>query len=150
MSATQTSFHSDGDVRGAIRLLTSNDTIAPRNEDTLASLLDKHPPHPEPSNFPSPLDVIQVWEPVSPAVLAKAISSFYPGSAGGLDGLRPQILKDLTSKAVGDEGQNCLEAITKLVGLVATGMIPPAIAPIFFGATLTALKKNAVASVLSQ
>lgn len=33
----------DGDIRGAIRLAISDDTIAPNDGDTVAALLVKHP-----------------------------------------------------------------------------------------------------------
>lgn len=36
---------SEGNIRGAIRLLTSDDTIAPNSSDTLDILLEKHPNH---------------------------------------------------------------------------------------------------------
>ena len=44
----------DGDVRGAIRLVSSDDVLAPRNQETYLALLEKHPEHPQPSDFPLP------------------------------------------------------------------------------------------------
>jgi len=40
---------SDGDMRGTIRLLTSDVTIAPNDDVTKASLMERHPAHPEPT-----------------------------------------------------------------------------------------------------
>lgn len=50
---------SDGGVSGALRLLSSDDIIAPNNEATLNAR--KHPPHPESSNFPdSSIEIEQI------------------------------------------------------------------------------------------
>ena len=54
----------DGDVRGALRLLESEDTIAPYDETTRQQLLVKHPRHPEPAQFPQPLDPAPVIAPL--------------------------------------------------------------------------------------
>lgn len=85
---------SDGDVSGALRLLSSDDIIAPNNEETLNTLKQKHPQHPEPSNFPDSSIEIEQITPTEEEV-NKSIVSFRKGTAGGLDNLRPQILKDL-------------------------------------------------------
>lgn len=70
----------DGDVRGAIRLACSEDTIAPNDEGTLSALLIKHPPHPQPTDFPqAPEDTLTL--PVVALEAGKAISTFPPGSA---------------------------------------------------------------------
>ncbi|XP_021962574.1 uncharacterized protein LOC110858198 [Folsomia candida] len=88
----------DGDVRGAIRLACSDDTIAPMTQETIDALIAKHPPHPEPTNYPVPPK--NSVEPAAVEVLevTTAIASFPPGSAGGLDSLRPQILKDIVAR----------------------------------------------------
>lgn len=69
------------------------------------------------------------------------IVTFPPGSAGGLDGLRPQILKDLISVG-GVVPAKLVDAIAGLVDHCLRGQVPPSICPLFFGATLTALKKK--------
>lgn len=128
----------DGDIRGAIRLACSDDTIAPNDDITLSALLTKHPPHPQPTNFPSPPEDLLVMPVLEDEVL-KAISTFPPGSAGGLDGMRPQILKDLCSQGNGDDLK---EAICAFLNLILNGGIPQNICPLFYGASLTALKKK--------
>ena len=45
---------SDGDIKGAIRLLTSTESIAPRNDETLNLLKQKHPSTPEDLTLPAP------------------------------------------------------------------------------------------------
>lgn len=49
---SETFSKSDGDISGALRLISSNDCIAPKNEETLNSLIQKHPEHLEPKTFP--------------------------------------------------------------------------------------------------
>ena len=44
--------------------------------------------------------------------------SFPNGSSAGLDGILPQILKDLTAKSNGHTGLNFLKALTNLVNVV--------------------------------
>jgi len=129
----------DGDIRGAIRLACSEDTIAPNDAVTLASLEQKHPAHPHDLVFPTqPLNAN--CPPVLDSEVTHAVKSFPAGSAGGLDGLRPQILKDLLAPNLGETG--LLAAIGKLVDLMLRDDIPPSIIPNLFGASLTALKKK--------
>jgi hypothetical protein len=42
------------------------------------------------------------------------INSFPAGSSPGLDGMRPQYLKDIISLSAGEPGQQVLRALTKL------------------------------------
>src|SRR5437016_5254103 len=72
-----------------------------------------------------------------------AILSFPPGSAGGLDGLRPQILKELLdAKAVGEWGDKIVKALKGMLDLILSGAVPKDIVPYLFGASLTALNKK--------
>jgi len=77
----------------------------------------------------------------SSEVLA-AMFSFPAGSAGGLDALRPQILKDLVSSKLGDTATELVEAITSLMKVVLAGKVPASFFPVFYGASLTALIKK--------
>ncbi|XP_021959247.1 uncharacterized protein LOC110855135 [Folsomia candida] len=131
----------DGDIRGAIRLACSDDTIAPSDDETLAALLTKHPSHPQPVDFPPPLED-PVIAPVLDEELLRAISSFPPGSAGGLDGMRPQILKDLLGCSQGEGGDQLAEAMRTFLNKVLNGGVPSTFCPLFYGASLTALKKK--------
>ena len=63
------------------------------------------------------------------------------GSSAGLDGILPQILKDLTAKSNGQTGLNFLKALTNLVNVIIEGKKPSELRPYFFGAKLIALKK---------
>jgi len=71
-----------------------------------------------------------------------AIKSFPAGSAGGIDGLRPQHLKDLTSVHTGDAGRRLVSRLTEFANLCFAGEVPTAIRPVFCGASLCALTKK--------
>ena len=73
----------DGDIRGALRLLESDDSVAPYDDATRTALLMKHPPHPEPAEYPVPLEPAPVIVPVTAAELQHGVKTFAPGSAGG-------------------------------------------------------------------
>ena len=67
--------------------------------------------------------------------------SFPNGSSAGLDGILPQILKDLAAKLNGQTGLNFLRALTNLVNVIRGRKLPFELRPYFFGAKLIALKK---------
>jgi len=136
----------EGDVRGAIRLASSDDSMAPHDEKTLAELRLKHPPRRTvPIDGPLPL-ITQTSSNQPIAVqerdVIEAIKSFPAGSAGGVDGLRPQHLKDMTSAHTGEAGQRIICRLTEFVNLCLAGKIPPFIQPVFCGASLCALNKK--------
>ena len=56
---------------------------------------------------------------------------------GGLDGLRPQHIRDLLMCR--EAGPEFLSALTAFVNLVLAGGCPSVIAPVFFGGRLLAL-----------
>jgi len=139
----------DGDVRDAIRLAASDDTMALHDEKTLEALRLKHPPlrvvpsdaaplnAPHPISLPPPLKV-QISD------IIDAIKSFPAGFAGGIDGMRPQHLKDLTNVHTGDADQRLISQLTEFVNVCLAGDVPIAIRPVglFCGASLCALIKK--------
>ena len=133
----------EGDFKGAVRLASSDDTLAPINEATFEALLERHPPPPPDSIIPSMEEVMQGRG--SPMVVTEgeilqAIRSFPRGSAGGPDGLRPQHLKDMIS---GNGSCHVLvTALASFVQLLLEGRTPTSVRPFFFGANLTALRKK--------
>ena len=132
----------EGDFRGAVRLICSEDSIAELDEVTLAALRSKHPPpHPNSCIPPVPEEFAPAIQ-VSEEEIAHAISSFPNGSSGGPDGLRPQHLKDLISTSAERGGRELLRALTSFVNLVLDGKTPPSARPFFFGATLIPLGKK--------
>lgn len=86
---------SEGDIRGAARILFSSDVVAPYSPETLAALESKHPAPSDDLTFPDPPDLNSNHLTVTAQQVAGAVASFRTGSAGGLDGLSPQHLKDL-------------------------------------------------------
>ena len=134
----------EGDFRGAIRLASSDETLADASDETYSALHMKHPPsHPDSNIPPSPsVCVLDEWE-VSCVEVLRAIRSFPCGSAGGPDKLHPQHLKDLI-QPVGVEDAECplLIALARFCTLVLRGDVPHGVRPFFFGASLVALKKS--------
>ena len=132
-----------GDIKGAIRLLSSNNTHLPCDENTLSSLQSKHPPlHPDSCMPASPSEVDSTGAlHLNEAQIRKAISSFPAGSAGGLDRLLPQHLKDMISKSSGDGGYQLLTSVTCLCNKMLKGDIPPDITSALYGASLMAFSK---------
>ena len=130
----------DGDISGAVRLLASEDTIAPVNEETLAALRLKHPNPPPDLVFP---DVAPA--PTRPEItceeVSEALRSFSAGSGAGPDGLRPQHLKDLAFIR-GETGTKFLAALCKAVNRIVNGDVPSEAATVLFGANLTPLRKK--------
>jgi hypothetical protein len=128
-----------GDVRGAVRLLASDDTIAPNTPDTLQELQEKHPAGQRPvCQAPDITNVALTTE----AQVLRAIKSFSPGSAGGPTGLRPQILKDVVGDANTELRPAVLASLTRFINTLSRGQVPVTIRPLFFGANLTALTKK--------
>ena len=131
---------SENDLKGAIRELSSDDTLAPDNNDTLQKLEGRHPAAPTGISLPpAPEDGVAHIQ-VSTDSVKNAILSFPAGSAGGPDGLKPGHLKHLIGAS--EAGNRLLESITKLVNFVLKDKIPEDICPIFFGANLCALSKK--------
>lgn len=133
---------SDGDLKGAARLLFSSDVLSPDSPDTLLALQTKHPPAPITPFFLDPPTAIQSCLQIQITDVFNAINSFKPSSAAGLDGLSPQHLKDLTSRCVGDAGVQLISNITELVNLMYSGNVHQDIVPILYGANLIALTKK--------
>jgi hypothetical protein len=52
------------------------------------------------------------------------INSFPVGSSSGLDGMRPQYLKDIISLSAGEAGEKALKALTKLCNFLLSGQLP--------------------------
>jgi len=76
------------------------------------------------------------------ADIAAAIKSFPAGSAAGLDGLRPQHLKDMVGEQTAAAGQQLLTCLTDFTNNVLSGHVPNVIRPVLCGASLCALSKK--------
>ena len=126
-----------GDVRGAVRMLCSDETLAPHTQANVQLLRDKHPPPPSHRRPFPPTTSAPMF--ITSDDLRRAIHSFSPGSAGGQDGLRPQHLVDMTDARVSGTLRDSLVTFTNLV---LAGGVPLWARSCFFGATLHAFNKK--------
>lgn len=111
----------DGDIKGAVRILSSNDEFAAESSSVLEELNNKHPAPSRPLKLPEPPNESSPHLIASENGVLEGIS--YNGSAGGIDGLRPQILKDLLSNETGDSGCTLLSSLTKLSNMMLAGNV---------------------------
>ena len=135
---------STGDIRGAVRVLSSEDKVLKGDTATLQKLKDKHPdPHPNSQLPPPPENTNNNTQFIATREDIKlSIKSFRNGSGGGPDRLLPQHLKDLTSDQLGAVAIGLLDALTDFTNnIIFSGNIPAWICPIFYGAQLIALSK---------
>jgi hypothetical protein len=104
----------DFDIKGVIELLSSDDSLASFNEDVAEELKKTFvtisqtffPDAFKPGNFSLIVNEQNVRE---------AINSFLAGSSPGLDGMRPQYLKDIISLSAGEAGQQGTKSFNKTV-----------------------------------
>ena len=98
-----------------------DDKIADFTVDNYAALKLKHPQRETCSVLdPTDIDCFSTSE----FFVHKALMSFPNGSSAGLEGISPQILKDLTAKSNGQTGLNFLRALTNLVNVILEGKVP--------------------------
>ena len=131
----------EGNYKGAIRRLCSEDTFAPISSVTINALKEKHPCAPADRRsivLPSDHQIVSLQ--VDSNLVRTAIFKFPQGSTGGLDGLTPQHLKDLIRSE--GEPSPLLAAITALINVILRGQVPPAARASFFGGRLIALSKK--------
>ena len=139
-----TSKCADGEIRSALRLLTTTDTFAQPDAAVVEELKAKHPPAPPGEDLQPFLGGQQIPTPLefSEAEVLTAIQSMPRGSSAGLDGIRPLHLQQLTSKQTAEAGTRLLTALTALCRHVAAGHIHDSARNAFFGASLIAIKKK--------
>lgn len=131
----------DFDVRGAVKLMSSTDSLAINSRDTFDELNKKHP---EPSRFltflSAPDALIQPLQ-VNSDVVQSSICSFANRSAR-TDSLRTQHLKDIISLSTGEAGQRALKSLTKLCNFLLAGKLNEDICELLYGSSLCALVKK--------
>ncbi|KAG5870451.1 hypothetical protein JTB14_027069 [Gonioctena quinquepunctata] len=133
------------DVRGTIRILTTEEGLAPFDQNSLISLREKHPPLRTDPNFPSfdsKEETLEFDQPTTVNQVEKAIKSFPCGSSGGLDGITPQHLKDLINDKNGEYGTQLLNSLAKLVDIMRRGSVPQEVCCWLYGANLIGFKKK--------
>jgi len=136
---TATRKISEGDIRGAIRVLSSNESIAEATPETREKLRQKHPHDEEVPLIPQ---TIRQFRQTKIEEVIEAIKDFPISSSSGIGGLRPRHLKDLTSFTCGESATKFLNAIASLSDLAKRGEISSNILSIFYGAGLIAFDKK--------
>ena len=132
-----------GDIKGAIRIISTDEQLSQNSEETFEKLKNKHPLLNPNANFPDHPSDEDMREAIqcSENQVRKAILSFSPGSASGPDLLEPQHLKDLIAKPGGEAASRLLKSITRLCNFMLSGKVPEEVLPYIYGASLFALSK---------
>ena len=131
----------EGDIQGAVRLLASEDSVAPYSPKVLSDLLAKHPARPpDRRSFPAATNETCII--VTEMEVKKAIKTFPVGSSGGISRLRPQHLKDALRPDAGNYRDLLLTQVTALVNRIVANQVPPFIKPFLLGANITVFNKK--------
>ena len=129
-----------GNFLAAIWLLCSDNTLAPKNLETLEALKQKNPNAQEDRRQPSEprgnlrFQALQI----SPEEIMKNLRTFPAGSSGGPDGITPQHLLDLLT---GSPNGKLKTDLTDFIHVLLSGNLQP-IRKCVFGSRLIALKKK--------
>ena len=131
----------EGNFRGAVNAVRSEDTFAPFSQENVTALKSKHPNAPANRRaYASPAQCMKDVQAVDVRSIQKALFSFPAGSAAGPDGLTPQHVKDLF-RLDGCSGP-LTESIASFTNVILQGSIPETIKHLFFSARLTAFSKK--------
>lgn len=131
----------DGDIRGAVRILASDDTHLDYDIAIFEELKGKH-------GYEPPVDSIEKPDEDQPVIevtvedTLRSITSFRNGSSGGIDSLSPQHLKDLLASSNRSLEDNLLQSITNLSNFMLAGKVNVNFLPFIYGAKLIALSKK--------
>ena len=124
----------DGDLKSALRLLTSEDTTAD-SAGTLRELKAKYPAAPENEGIAIALTYLNTSPlRVEPDNVLEVLTSMQSGSGADLDGIRPLHLQELIDKKTAESGRRLLAAVTKLLNLLLSGNVPDFARDAFYGA----------------
>ena len=111
-----------GDVTAAIRIIASDDRVITPTPEVVTALILKH--HTSPLDLrPPPTEPVSQTSSVSEEEVMVALKSFRSSSACGVDGLRPEHLKDLVAPQTAEAGQRLLKALANLCSKLLLGQI---------------------------
>ena len=123
LPAAITSKVEAGNFRAAVRLLCSEETVAPSNDDTFVALKAKHPAAPSDRRqaiyFKGNVRFLPLQG--SPEEVMKSLKTFPAGSARGPDGLMAQHLLELLAGAADDKLKTNL---SDFLNVVLQGVLP--------------------------
>ena len=131
----------DGDIRGAIRILGSEDSYVTPSQSAFDALLPKHPPMPV-DRRPTPTVAEPPLRGEVDGVMS-ALHSFKPGSSAGPDGLCPQHIQDMVQSS----GSLLSTTLVDFVNLVLSGASPYQLDMFFLVPTCMRLRKKMRACV---
>ena len=129
------------DIKAAIRVVSSYDTVLEVTPEVLQALILKHPSEPEDSVTPIiPAENIAVT--ADDKKIIRSLRSFSGGCCGGIDGLRPAHLLHLVVVSTADAGLHIRRSITNLTNKILRGDVSDYAVKLLFSSNLTALKKK--------
>ena len=129
------------DTKGAVRLASSNESFLAPTIETKEKLEKKHPPpHPETCLPDGPVSLLSFT--VSKKDVRKMIKSFRSGSSGGVDGLTPQHLKDISGEGFVLGDKVCETLATFYNNIIFRGLVPSEVLEVYYGANLFGLAKE--------
>ena len=128
-----------GDTRGAVRLVINEGRIIEPDITSAAALKANHP-----AGDGEPLNNLESTAPIefTEQQLRTAIEGMQTGGAPGPDGLRPVHVKQMTGPKAADARETVMAERSKFIKLCLSGLVPPNIRHLFFGANLLAFKKK--------
>ena len=128
----------DSKILGAIGIASPNYTMPEITPETVNEMEEKHPRH----KFAYAVQGNKEQECITTvgSTVHSCINSFPNGSAGELDKLRPQIIKEMVGMC-NEISNKLIEDLTGLTTIILSGGVPIEIRPFYFGANLFALKK---------
>ena len=128
----------EGQYKKALQALRSEGLAKP-NQDVYKEMLLKHPQGPAPFIPQMPAAPPPI---IKADVVLKCIRSFPAGSAPGPSHLRAAHLKEAVLCPSTDQANQTTRALTQLVELLCSGLIPNEVVPYLCGASLLASQKK--------
>ena len=129
------------DIKAAIRVVSSDDTVLEVSPEVLQALTLRHPSEPEDSVTPIiPTESIAVT--ADEKKIIRSLRSFSGGCCGGIDGLRPAHLLDLVAVSMTEAGLHLRRSITNLMNKILRGDVSDYAVKLLLSSNLTTLRKK--------
>ena len=129
------------DIKAAIRVVSSDDTVLEVTPEVLQALIHKHPSEPEDSvTTIIPAENIAVT--ADEKKIIRSLRLFSGGCCGGIDGLRPAHLLDLVAVSTAEAGLHLRRSITNFTNKILRGDVSDYAVKLLFSSNLTASKKK--------